>query len=72
MTWNEINVIGDGEILKKKRWKQDRDCWVILVHIPDNEATPFVRWIIGPDHGKYWGRYYADKNDAIACYDATN
>ena len=37
----------NGEILQKKRWKQDNNCWVILVQLNDNKATPFVRWIVG-------------------------
>ena len=61
----------NGEILQKKRWKQDSHCWVILVQLTDNKATPFVRWIVGPDGGRYWGRYYAEKAKALACYNDT-
>ena len=66
-------VMGDGEILQRKRWKEipSEWYWVILVHVPDNKVTPFVRWIVGADSKRRLGRYYESKNDALACYDAS-
>lgn len=52
------------DILRKAKWKFDKNMEVILAEIGGVE--PFVVWIMDPEtKQRYWGAYFSNINDAI-------
>jgi hypothetical protein len=47
------------------------DAEIVLVHLPDNNATPYVTWQRNSaDGATYWGHYFATLDKALADFEA--